>query len=142
MVNDSEESKHKDFQYTEVLERLCPYYLSIGVTYDEYWHGEPERLKFAREADKLMRKRENFDLWLQGRYMYEAIICASPATNPFSKAKKCYPYPEQPFPLTKEEAEQRAEEEQIKRYQEMRSRMMAEYNAQEEKKRKEGEQNG
>lgn len=108
--------------------------MSIGVPYDEYWHGEPERLKFAREADKLQRKRKNFDLWLQGRYMYEAIICTSPATNPLSKAKKCYPYPEQPFPLSREEAEERAEQERIKQYNDMLARMKAEYDLQEKKK--------
>lgn len=109
------------------------------MTYYEYWHGNPEMLRFYRESYKIKRKNENFNLWLQGRYFYEAIICASPATNPLSKARKCYPYPENPFPLTKAEQEEQEEQRRIKRYHEMRSRMMAEYQQQQIKK--DGEQN-
>lgn len=110
------------------------------MSYNEYWHGNPEKLKYYREMDKINQKRKNFELWLQGRYIYEAIICASPATNPLSKAKKCYPYPDSPFPMSKKEAEEMEEAKRIEQYHAMLDKMKAEYDMQEIKKG--GERNG
>ena len=55
--------------YSEVFEELCPQYMSIGMTYDEFWNGDVSIVKFYRKAEELRYKRQNQALWLQGMYM-------------------------------------------------------------------------
>ena len=66
--------------YTEQFEEVFPYYLSLGMTYEEFWEGDISLPKFYREAEKLRVKRacedDNFQCWLQGLYVYEAVSCA------------------------------------------------------------------
>ena len=96
---------------TEVFERLCPYYMTYGMTYHQYWHGDPWAMKAYKQAYMLWRKQENEMLWLGGAYFMNAFSVV--LGNAFSK-KGTPPrkYLEQPldvFPKT--EAEEMAEQE-------------------------------
>ena len=83
-----------------------PYYLSIGMTYEQFWYGEPRMVIFFRRADKMRMERFNSEAWLQGRYNYVAVSMA--LHNGFSKSKR--DYPKEPFNLfDKEEEEKRLE---------------------------------
>lgn len=108
--------------YGEIFAQLCPYYMSIGMSYDEFWNGDVMAAKAYREADELRERRRNFELWLQGSYIYEALCDASPLFR-FSMKKgsiKPEPYVKEPYPITKaevrerQEREARAREERIK----------------------------
>ena len=63
--------------YTEIFDECFPFYLSIGMTYEQYWEGDSALPIFYRKAFEMKQKRdfEDTDLksWLQGRYMIEAI---------------------------------------------------------------------
>ena len=63
---------------SDILQRLCPDYLAMGMSLDEYWNGDAELPRYYREAYKLKRKKENFDAWLHGYYVYHALQCVSP----------------------------------------------------------------
>ena len=71
--------------YTERFYEQFPYYLSIGMTPDQYWDGDPALVKYYRKADELKWERKNQELWLQGMYFYEAICDASPVLHAFAK---------------------------------------------------------
>lgn len=87
--------------YTKVFYEVFPYYLSIGMTFEQYWDGDPTLAKYYRKADAFSRKRRNEDMWLQGMYIYEALCNVSPVLNAFAKkGTKPAPYPSQPYPLT------------------------------------------
>lgn len=86
--------------YSEFFERCCPHYMAMGMTYDQYWHGDPWMTKAFREYDEIRRERENEMLWLQGMYVYEAICDVTPLLRTFSKVKKPVPYAAEPYPLT------------------------------------------
>lgn len=104
--------------YREIFDELCPWYMSIGMTYDEFWYGEPERAKYYRKAHELKRKEMNERLYIQGMYFYEALCDVAPVlvTMP-KKGAKIVPYVSEPYPLT--EAEQKAQKErEAKRKQE------------------------
>lgn len=107
------------FYFSELADKMCPYYLSIGMSAQEYWHGDPELKKFYRQADKLKRQEKNTMLWMQGRYFLDAILCAAPALNPYyKKGAEVHKYPEEPYPLTEKEAkeiERRREEAQMEK---------------------------
>lgn len=100
---------------TEIFERLCPYYMSYGMTYDQYWHGDPWSLKAYRDAHILTRKRKNEDMYLNGIYTLKALSVV--IGNAFSKRgtppQKYLDKPLDVFPKT--EAEEQAEMEQKQR---------------------------
>ena len=83
----------------------------MGVSYDEYWNGDYTRLPYYRKAYALKRHEENEKLWMQGLYFLRAIGCVLPGSDTS--------YPDEPFPLTEEEAAER----------EVRKRREAFYNA-------------
>ena len=73
----------------------------------------------ARRADRLQLERKNQELWLQGRYYYEAMGAISPLLHAFTKkGTKAAPYLAEPYPIggekPKRETEQDAENERLK----------------------------
>ena len=109
--------------YKEIFAKALPYYLSIGMTANEFWNEDVDLAKAYREAYKIKRREDNFDLWLQGRYIYEALCCASPLFRSFGKGKiKAHEYAKRPYDLFEEdrkiteEEEEKAKQERIKEY--------------------------
>ena len=83
---------------TALFERLCPIYMVYGMSYDEYWFGEPYRATFYRKSYLLKRKIKDEELWTQGMYIYEALVDVSPILHAFcSKGTKPLPYPDKPY---------------------------------------------
>lgn len=104
---------------------LLPYYISIGMTPNEFWHGDTALHKAYREAQKLKDKKRNQDLWLQGLYVYEAIIDASPILRFTTKRDvKPLPYPDEPYPITPEERREREERIEREKYEAMQKRIL------------------
>ena len=98
--------------YTNVFYDQFPYYLSIGMTPEQYWDSDPMLAKYYRKADEIRRKRRNEELWIQGMYIYEALCDVSPVLHAFAKrGTKPTPYPDHPYALT---ASDRADEAKIK----------------------------
>ena len=100
--------------YSDVFKQLCPYYMSIGMSYDDFWNGDVSMVEAYRTADELRLKQRNYELWLQGMY-------ASPLFRFTMKGTvKPEPYVKEPFPITPAEAREReeraarAEEERLK----------------------------
>lgn len=93
-----DKSKVEYISLTKTFEELCPIYMSFGMTYDEYWYGEPYRTKFYRECHKLKVKQKDEELWQQGMYIYEALCDVSPILHAFSKnGTKPLPYRTKPI---------------------------------------------
>lgn len=97
---------------SEVFDRLCPYYMLYGMTYDEYWYGDPWRLKVYKEASMLRDRKENTMQWLMGIYTNHAVSVA--IANAFRrKGSPPIKYLEKPLDIfPKTEAEEKAEQEQ------------------------------
>lgn len=88
-----------------------------GMTYDEFWHGEPIMAKYYAERYKLMRKQKNEEMWVNGMYTLNALQVA--LNNAFDKHK--IKYVEKPFdifPKTQVEIEneKQAEREKLVRW--------------------------
>lgn len=102
--------------YTKTFYDQFPYYLSIGMTPEQYWDGDSMLAKYYRKADELKRKRRNEELWLQGLYIYEALCDVSPVLNAFAKkGTKPRPYADHPYALDNRDRE---EEQKIREKQE------------------------
>lgn len=110
-------SASKPLSYTEIFYEHFPFYLSIGMTYDQYWNDDCMLVKYYREAHRLRNERKNQELWLQGLYIYEALCDVAPILHPFAKSgTRPRPYPNKPFPLTREEVERdKKEQEKLNR---------------------------
>ena len=78
-------SQPTQIKYGEVFNTHFPYYLSIGMTEEQYWDGDPELVKYYRKAEEIRNEKRNQELWLQGMYIYEALCDASPIFHAFAK---------------------------------------------------------
>lgn len=83
---------------------MFPYYLSLGMTYEQYWYGEPWLVRAYREAEIYRREQSNYDAWLQGLYFYRAVS-ASLSQAFSSKKSEQVKYMDYPIPMTKREKE-------------------------------------
>lgn len=70
---------------------LFPYYLSIGMTYEQFWEDDVELINDFSKAEEYRQLKLNNQLWLQGAYIRIAIGSC------LSKGVK---YPKEPIPLT------------------------------------------
>lgn len=107
--------------FTELFEKLFPFYLSIGMTYDQFWEDDPKLARYYYEAYEIKRDRENEWLWLQGVYIAESIKAT--VGNMFSKGNK-YKYPKQKLPLTTEQKETQDKEEYLRKTEAMKQKMI------------------
>ena len=86
-----------------------------GMTYKQYWYGDPRMVKHFREAYKLKLKERNEEMWRQGLYFLDALnVALRNNINLSGKAIKPLQYMSEPirlFPLTEEEKEAKAEKE-------------------------------
>lgn len=90
---------------SEVFDHLCPTYMAYGMTWDQYWYGDPWMAKYFVDAYLMKRRINNEEMWLQGMYIYRAVyaVIASAFGNRREK------YVETPFdvlPKTKAEKDQ------------------------------------
>ena len=114
-MGDDQVTGHHHF--TDIFEEIFPYYLAIGMTYEQFWEDRPELVVAYRQADEIRRRRRNEELWLAGMYTADAL--AATVGNLFSKGQK-HQYPSEPRAITqselneRRERERRAKEEQIK----------------------------
>ena len=94
--------------YTEQFEEQFPFYLSIGMSYEQFWEGDCWLTKDYREANQLRIRRDNELAWLTGRYVYDAMCAASPLFHAFAKqGTTAHPYLEKPYPSSMAEARER-----------------------------------
>lgn len=101
--------------------------MSIGMPYDEFWNGDVSAVKAYRKANELRDKRRNFELWLQGSYIYEALCDASPLFR-FSMKKgvvKPEPYVKEPYPITEADVREREEREARKKEERLKAEFAA-----------------
>lgn len=105
------ESPASPFPYTDTFNEHFPFYLSIGMSYDQYWNADCTLVKYYRKANKIREDRKNQELWLQGMYIYEALCDVSPILHAFAKSgTKPNPYPDKPYAIDIDEVEKRKEE--------------------------------
>lgn len=95
---------------TKIFEQECPYYMSYGMSYDEYWYEDAYRVVFYRESYKLKLKAEDRYMWKQGMYIYELLCDVAPILHAFSK-KGTKPLPYRSKPMYEENDENLTEKE-------------------------------
>lgn len=119
-VEEEPSSVARPLTITEIFRNAFPYYLSMGMTYDEFWHGCPSLVRDYRMAYEIQKKNEEWARWREGQYFFTALLCAAPVMRAFQKGKvEPGKYPDEPWPLTQKEADEREEmhrRERMKRF--------------------------
>ena len=100
--------------------------MAIGMTYEQYWYGDPLMVRDFYKAAQLKKKREDEAAWLQGLYVYSALR-ATVGNLILDKNDEPNRYPEKPFTVT--EDEEKAEERRKKAEERERLRLVAYLNS-------------
>ncbi len=118
LEEDSVEDASPDpYPYGSAFEKQFPYFLSLGMTWEEYWHGDNTLPGAYFEKFKIERDRENHYLWRQGLYVRAAIGSVMSEKNK---------YPNEPYPLTEEQAKEQKEREFKRKAEMFRSSLIVE----------------
>ncbi len=116
--DESEEVSPEDpFPIGSAFEEQCPYFMSIGMTWDEYWHGDNTLPRVFLKKFELECDRENMSQWRLGRYMMSAIAASLSEKNK---------YPDEPFPMTEEQAKEQKERAYRRKVEQFKKTLMAE----------------
>ena len=92
---------------SDIFKEVCPFYISIGVSYNDFWEGDLEIPRYYLKAYKMKTERDEWYMWKQGVYVYEALCDVSPIIHAFSKkGTKPLPYPTKPYGLEDKEKEE------------------------------------
>lgn len=127
------ENRSTLLSYSEIFYKHFPYYLSIGMTETQYWDNDCMLTKYYREAEVMRQERANYNMWLQGMYVYDAISRLSPILHAFAKkGTKAKPYVDEPYPISKK-TEEKAEDRKAKAKSEKGLRYMQQLMVQSEK---------
>lgn len=111
---------------TALFYEHLPFYLSIGMTYEQYWNEDCLLTRYYRKAHQMKQQRRNQELWLQGAYIYEALTDIAPVLHAFAKkGTKPAPYVAEPFPLTNEEVQARAKRDTKTKYEKQKAKLAA-----------------
>lgn len=132
-MEDSLEKKYSKqvehiFLYKQ-FEEVCPYFISIGMTYEQFWYDDVSLTKVYLKAFQIKEEREalknKWARWEQGLYIYEALCDVSPILRAFSKATKPLQYLKEPYGL-EDTNKNKANEEEKKKVDLMRTQIFFE----------------
>lgn len=103
--------------HTKVFEDAFPFYLAIGMSYAEYWEGDPSLARYYRKAYQIKQDEINNNAWLQGVYIYDAISTALHNALRDPKKGRAREYAKKPYDFRhKEKTEQeKAREVEVER---------------------------
>lgn len=88
--------------YRDMFEEYFADYLVMGMTYDEFYNGDPNLVRAYRKAYKTKLQNRNVEMWLQGAYVYEAVSRVTPLMHAFAKKPKPVPYLKEPYNISGE----------------------------------------
>lgn len=109
--------------YSDHFEEQYPYYLVMGMSYHDYWNGDPSLVKIYRRAESIRQDKLNYEFWLQGRYLYDAMLMVAPSYNSIHPQEPI-PYYDEPLPITLKQIREREEREERKRFEHNKAMMM------------------
>ena len=87
-MSDDDSPPSERLTYTEVFTELCPMYIAYGMTYEQYWEGDPWMVRAYAQSYLLKRKIENENAWILGAYIANAF--GTVIANAFGKKKANY----------------------------------------------------
>lgn len=85
--------------------------MAIGMTYDQYWYGDPLMVRAFYKANKLKREMDDETAWTNGLYVLSALNAT--VGNMFKKQGQTpFEYPSEPFSASNKRERKAKTEEQ------------------------------
>lgn len=105
--------------FTEVFDEVFPEYLAMGMSYELFWLQDVTLARAYRRASTIRRDRHNFEMWIQGKYIYDAVGALAPILRAaMGKGRaKAEAYVKEPYPLDAKQAREKHEKERQARLQ-------------------------
>ena len=66
----------------ELFREVFPYYLAMGMTYDEFWRGDPTLVRDYRKARDIRMRQDEWARHRQGQYVFAALMAVDPTPRP------------------------------------------------------------
>ena len=111
--NPQNDKTGRDYQtLSELLDFECSEYMSIGMTYEQFWHGDNDAPRMFRKMWDIKREQQDANMWHMGLYVSRAM---DSAVSRFNEKKDQIEYYDKPL-LEKEkelEEEKKAEQEKL-----------------------------
>lgn len=83
-----------------------------GMTYEQFWHGDPWMATAYEQAYRLKERKRNEEMWIQGSYVCNAVAVA--IHNAFDKHKEYYlKAPLDIYPKTQAEKQEEIRQERL-----------------------------
>lgn len=99
------DSDTEPFSVSNLFHDVEAYYISIGMTYDQFWRDDVLLAKVYRDAEELRARRANVEAWRNGFYTASAL--SSAVGNMFrKKGSSPIKYMDRPIPLTQKEQDE------------------------------------
>lgn len=99
------DSHTEPFSVSKLFHDVEAYYISIGMTYDQFWRDDVWLAKAYRDAEELRARRANVEAWRNGFYTASAL--SSTVGNMFrKKGSSPIKYMDRPIPLTQKEQDE------------------------------------
>ena len=117
MFDSADGTPSAQITYAEMFMKICPSYMAMGMTYEQFWNCNTKVHKAFREAWELKQRHRNTEMWRQGMYIYDAMLRVAPVMRASMSKAKVEPgeYPKEPYPMTEKEARERDEAQRIAR---------------------------
>lgn len=74
--------------------------MTIGVSEEKFWDSTPNELKPYRKADEIRRKQKDYDMWMMGAYVTNAVSVA--VSNALAGKKSRAKYLDKPLSISEE----------------------------------------
>lgn len=120
LINQNQVEQKQFKTYTEVFEMVFPYFLSIGMTYEQFWIVGSDKFNlvtYYKEAEEIRRKRVNEEQWWNSIYLRRTLLDVSAAFRDFHKGNKidveCST--KEPMPMSETEIEERKKRDEQRR---------------------------
>lgn len=118
--------------YGDLFDELLPQYMAIGMTYEQFWHGESGIRRAFRKAYQIRMENEmrisDRNAWNMGHYIREALqtVQMQVAAVPVKKLTDPPEYTDRPYMVKADEERKAAlktEEEERKKKEEDQSKL-------------------
>ena len=96
--------------YREVMNEWFPYYLALGMTYEQYWCSDPYLTVYYQKAKKMKFDYDNQMAWINGMYIYDAVSAIVFNTWCRKEGEQCRNYTDKPY-----EFDEAKQEEELKK---------------------------
>lgn len=107
---------------SEIFHEAFPEYVAMGMSYREFWELDSSLVKDYRRANKIKQDQVNYQSWLTGLYVLNALNSGVPVSViGFAKHNVDLPhFPETPIDFEAQTREERAKKEREKQIAKMK----------------------